>query len=113
MREPTLLTVFHPDYLEAGALQLVRHPTTNVLWDGDVVPGFKKPTRNAGDTAAIAEYNERLNGHPELMTATVPLRDGVAISVKRGSSELQPLLHTLARATQALREADFNDDARK
>jgi predicted O-methyltransferase YrrM len=34
------------------------------------------------DTRAIAEYNERLNAHPRLRTATVPLRDGVAIAVK-------------------------------
>jgi predicted O-methyltransferase YrrM len=58
--------------------------TDNVLWDGDVVPGFKPvPTRNAADTKAIAEYNQRLNAHPALLTATVPIRDGVAISVKR------------------------------
>jgi predicted O-methyltransferase YrrM len=58
--------------------------TDNVLWDGEVVPGFvAEPKRGADDTAAIAEYNERLNAHPLLITATVPLRDGVAISVKR------------------------------
>ncbi len=58
--------------------------TDNVLWDGEVVPGFvTPPRRDAGDTRAIAEYNERLNAHPMLTTATVPLRDGVAISVKR------------------------------
>lgn len=58
--------------------------TDNVLWDGEVVPGYAaKPGHDADDTRAIAEYNERLNGHPALLTATVPLRDGVAISVKR------------------------------
>jgi predicted O-methyltransferase YrrM len=58
--------------------------TDNVLWDGEVVPGFVAgPKRAAEDTRAIAEYNGRLNAHPRLMTATVPLRDGVAISVKR------------------------------
>jgi len=58
--------------------------TDNVLWDGEVVPGFvAEPKRDAKDTRAIAEYNERLNAHARLMTATVPLRDGVAISVKR------------------------------
>ena len=58
--------------------------TDNVLWDGEVVPGFvPAPQRDAADTRAIAEYNERLNAHPQLVTATVPLRDGVAISVKR------------------------------
>jgi predicted O-methyltransferase YrrM len=58
--------------------------TDNVLWDGEVVPGFiERPQRDSSDTKAIAEYNERLNAHPQLITATVPLRDGVAISVKR------------------------------
>jgi predicted O-methyltransferase YrrM len=68
------------DLLRPGGLLV----TDNVLWDGEVVPGFvKKPQRNADDTKAIADYNERLNRHPKLVTATVPLRDGVAISVKR------------------------------
>ena len=58
--------------------------TDNVLWDGEVVPGFvNPPQRDAADTLAIAEYNDRLNTHPQLITATIPLRDGVAISVKR------------------------------
>ena len=58
--------------------------TDNVLWDGEVVPGYKPaPERKPEDTLAIADYNVRLNSHPQLLTATVPLRDGVAISVKR------------------------------
>jgi predicted O-methyltransferase YrrM len=58
--------------------------TDNVLWSGEVVPGFvEKPEHNAADTQAIIEYNQRLNNHPALITSTVPLRDGVAISVKR------------------------------
>jgi predicted O-methyltransferase YrrM len=58
--------------------------TDNVLWDGEVVPGYvATPRKNAADTRAIVEYNERLNTHPALLTATVPLRDGVAISVRR------------------------------
>jgi predicted O-methyltransferase YrrM len=58
--------------------------TDNVLWDGEVVPGFlDKPKRGVEDTQAIAEYNERISAHPLLMTAIVPLRDGVAISVKK------------------------------
>jgi predicted O-methyltransferase YrrM len=68
------------DRLRPGGLLV----TDNVLWDGDVVPGFSEKKRNnPEDTAAIAEYNERINAHPRLLTATVPLRDGVAISVKR------------------------------
>jgi predicted O-methyltransferase YrrM len=68
------------DLLRPGGLLI----TDNVLWDGEVVPGFRpKRTRDAADTRAIAEYNERLNRHSALMTVIVPLRDGVAISVKR------------------------------
>ena len=59
--------------------------TDNVLWDGEVVPGFvDTPRNNADDTRAIIEYNERVSVHPQLLTSIVPLRDGVAISVKRG-----------------------------
>jgi predicted O-methyltransferase YrrM len=58
--------------------------TDNVLWDGEVVPGFAATSRHdAADTRAIAEYNERVASHPELVTTIVPLRDGVSISVKR------------------------------
>lgn len=68
------------DLLRPGGLLI----TDNVLWDGEVVPGFtESPARNADDTRAIAAYNERINAHPLLRTATVPLRDGVAIAVKR------------------------------
>jgi predicted O-methyltransferase YrrM len=60
--------------------------TDNVLWDGEVVPGFvDTPRKDAGETRAIAEYNDRLAAHPQLLTATVPLRDGVSISVKRST----------------------------
>ena len=58
--------------------------TDNVLWDGEVVPGFiTTPRRDPADTAAIAEYNRRLSHDPRLLTSIVPLRDGVAISLKR------------------------------
>ena len=57
--------------------------TDNVLWDGEVVPGFvHSPRRDAESTRAISEYNRRLNAHPQLLTATIPLRDGVAIAVR-------------------------------
>jgi predicted O-methyltransferase YrrM len=68
------------DLLRPGGLLV----TDNVLWDGEVVPGFAKaPHHNADDTRAIVEYNQRLSAHPGLVTSIVPLRDGVAISVKR------------------------------
>ena len=58
--------------------------TDNVLWDGEIVPGYAaSPRHDVEDTRAIAEYNERLAAHPLLITAIVPLRDGVSISVKR------------------------------
>lgn len=57
--------------------------TDNVLWDGEVVPGFRSaPGKNAEDTRAIIEYNQRVAAHPQLLTSVVPLRDGVSISVK-------------------------------
>ena len=86
--------------------------TDNVLWGGEVVPGFvAKPEHEPADTRAIVEYNQRLNAHPDLMTAIVPLRDGVAISVKKPLNGLAPLLAALDRSTQTLRSADFNKDA--
>jgi predicted O-methyltransferase YrrM len=58
--------------------------TDNVLWSGEVVPGFVgTPHHDPVETRAIADYNERLAAHPALMTAVLPLRDGVSISVKR------------------------------
>jgi predicted O-methyltransferase YrrM len=59
--------------------------TDNVLWSGKVVPGFANAAAAAddGDTRAISEYNDRIAAHPHLITAVMPLRDGVSISVKR------------------------------
>jgi predicted O-methyltransferase YrrM len=60
--------------------------TDNVLWNGEVVPGYSQdPKQPPEDTRAIAAYNKRLAAHPELITAVVPLRDGVSISVKKRS----------------------------
>jgi predicted O-methyltransferase YrrM len=58
--------------------------TDNVLWDGEVVPGFQASLQHdPDDTRAIIEYNQRVATHPQLLTSIVPLRDGVSISVKR------------------------------
>ena len=58
--------------------------TDNVLWDGEVAPGFTDtPHRDAATTRAIVDYNERVASHPHLLTTIVPLRDGLSISVKR------------------------------
>jgi len=57
--------------------------TDNVLWDGEVVPGYQtSPRQKPEDTQAIVEYNKRVASHPNLLTSIVPLRDGVSISVK-------------------------------
>jgi predicted O-methyltransferase YrrM len=58
--------------------------TDNVLWSGEVVPGFvKAPLKDAEETRAIADYNRRLSAYPGLLTVTVPMRDGVSISVRK------------------------------
>jgi len=59
--------------------------TDNVLWNGEIVPGFAVKTRHrdSADGAAIVKYNEMINTHPSLVTSIIPLRDSVAISVKR------------------------------
>jgi predicted O-methyltransferase YrrM len=54
----------------------------NVLWGGKVVPGFEASEPDDDNTRAIADFNERVASHPQLMTAVVPLRDGLSISVK-------------------------------
>lgn len=53
--------------------------TDNVLWSGQVA---KKNPRDS-NTKAIVEFNRLLYGSPDLFTTIIPLRDGVAISVKR------------------------------
>src|SRR3989442_11798258 len=48
--------------------------TDNVLWDGEVAPGFvETPQRDAADTRAIADYNARVAAHADLLTSIVPL----------------------------------------
>ena len=57
--------------------------TDNVLWSGEVVPGFVASAReDAADTAAIAAYNDRLAVDPRLSTTWLTVGDGVAISIK-------------------------------
>ncbi|HEX2035997.1 MAG TPA: O-methyltransferase [Chloroflexota bacterium] len=60
--------------LQEGGLLL----SDNVLAGGQVAEAA--PDRTA---AAIAEYNRRLFATPQLVSALVPIRDGVAISLKR------------------------------
>jgi len=58
--------------------------TDNALWDGEVVPGLvASPAKPSDETRAVAAYNEHLASDARLLTTIVPLRDGVAISVKK------------------------------
>jgi predicted O-methyltransferase YrrM len=60
--------------------------TDNVLWDGEVVPGFvTEPKRHPADTAAIVAYNERLAADPRLSVSWLPVGDGVALAIKIGN----------------------------
>jgi caffeoyl-CoA O-methyltransferase len=53
--------------------------TDNVLWKGRVAePGEPDDT-----TAAVLRFNTMLHEHPALETCILPLRDGLAIAVKR------------------------------
>ena len=45
------------------------------------------------------------------MTIESWLKAAIADAEKRGLPELKPILEALARSTQTLRAADFNDDA--
>ena len=45
------------------------------------------------------------------MTIKVWLENAVQDAERRGLPDLKPLLEALARATSALRSADWNDDA--
>jgi predicted O-methyltransferase YrrM len=67
------------DLLRPGGLLV----TDNVLWDGEVVPGFAaEPRKNAKDTAAIASYNEALVRDPRYSTTWLPVGDGVALAIR-------------------------------
>jgi predicted O-methyltransferase YrrM len=50
----------------------------NVLWSGKVVE--KSPSE--ASTKAIQEFNRLLYGSKELFTTILPIRDGLAVSVK-------------------------------
>lgn len=62
------------DRLRKGGLFI----TDNVLWSGRVAQ--EKPADES--TRAIQEFNRRLYAMPEFFTTILPLRDGLAVSVK-------------------------------
>lgn len=53
--------------------------TDNVLWSGKVTEKDPKDS----NTKAILEFNRLLYSSPELFTTIIPLRDGIAVAVKR------------------------------
>jgi predicted O-methyltransferase YrrM len=56
----------------------------NILWRGDVIPGFRAEAAHPADsTAAVRRFSRRLAGDARLVTTFLPVGDGVAVSVKR------------------------------
>jgi predicted O-methyltransferase YrrM len=53
--------------------------TDNVLWSGRVAEEAPKEA----STKAILEFNRLLYGSPELFTTILPIRDGVAVAIKK------------------------------
>lgn len=58
----------------------------NILWNGEVIPGYvaEKKYRDA-DTAAIVAFSRRLADDSRLYTSFLQVGDGVSVSVKRAS----------------------------
>lgn len=56
----------------------------NILWSGEVVPGFVDEKKHSdADTAAIAGFSKRVAADPRLYTSFLQVGDGVSVSVKR------------------------------
>jgi predicted O-methyltransferase YrrM len=53
--------------------------TDNTLWSGRVV---EKGGKQTADTKGVLKYNQAAFGAPDLLTTIVPIRDGVALSLK-------------------------------
>jgi len=72
---------YYPQVLPLVAPRLRRGGlfiTDNVLWSGRVTQ--KDPAEDS--TRAIQQFNRRLYAMPEFLTTVLPLRDGLAVSVK-------------------------------
>lgn len=56
----------------------------NILWNGEVIPGYvAKKKYSEEDTAAIVSFSRRVAQDPRLYTSFLPVGDGVSVSVKR------------------------------
>ena len=68
------------DLLRPGGLLVA----DNVLWNGEVVPGYVTGKKySVEDTAAIVRFSKRVADDSRLYTSFVQVGDGVSISVKR------------------------------
>jgi caffeoyl-CoA O-methyltransferase len=62
--------------------------TDNVLWGGDVVPGFNaQPHHDQSSIDAVMAHGRRLAEDARLDTVFLPIGDGVAVSVKKKTGD--------------------------
>jgi predicted O-methyltransferase YrrM len=55
----------------------------NILWNGEVIPGYVADRKYSDeDTAAIVAFSRRLAADPRLYTSFLQVGDGVSVSVK-------------------------------
>jgi caffeoyl-CoA O-methyltransferase len=71
---PRVLRLVSP-HLREGGLFI----TDNVLWSGRVAE--KNP--KSAETKAILDFNRLLGASPDFMTTILPIRDGVAVALKK------------------------------
>jgi caffeoyl-CoA O-methyltransferase len=65
--------------------------TDNILWRGDVIPGFRAEAAHpAASIDAIRRFSQRLAADARLVTTFLPVGDGVAVSVKRDDAGSPP-----------------------
>ena len=56
----------------------------NILWNGEVIPGYVREKKYSDqDTAAIASFSRRVASDSRLYTSFLQVGDGVSVSVKR------------------------------
>jgi predicted O-methyltransferase YrrM len=67
------------DLLRPGGLLVA----DNVLWNGEVIPGYVHDRKySEEDTAAIVAFSKRIATDPRLYTSFLQVGDGVSVSVK-------------------------------
>ena len=55
----------------------------NILWNGEVIPGYVANKKYSDeDTAAIVAFSTRIAADPRLYTSFLQVGDGVSVSVK-------------------------------